>query len=537
MDGVDYDPAGADSDHYYLDGKKLVVIKGSYGQDNAEYRTEQDSFSQIISTTSNNALGPASFTVKLKNGLIRTYKPASVKRYSATRTAMTSLGSVYERWLLESEADRSGNSVTFTYTTLDDGNLGVQYLPERISYTKHASGLNAQQLSVLIPHRSVDFAYKDRPDIEFSWEAGVRTSLKKRLVSITMSAPAPGNVAPVWVYRFAYTTSGFSGRSLLSSVQKCGLPGNTCTWKKQFDYYTATPAPAWTLKAFDSEAFSYRPGSAKLYPLLLTLDADGDGADDILLQRGTDYWNPNVLLYTELKGSPKKYQVGDNGSTFTSDMSLGLALPVDLDGDGTSEVFTSKGIVRWTGNTSQTFQTVLNGPINTGRTLLYDLDGDRRLDLVGSPSGPSASAPNVWATSLNLGGIFESPHYPKTPIKRDPQVTTAVDFDGDGRVEIFGTIWARGRSRPTGSPMAWAGRRSSIPMAASRRFSTQTVGPSTCLATSTVTVCRTPSTTSRVVCIMVICAGIPATVSRHRSKPSSTSLSPAATRSRFVSPT
>ena len=83
VDGVDYDPAGADSDHYYLDGKKLVVIKGSYGQDNAEYRTEQDSFSQIISTTSNNALGPASFTVKLKNGLIRTYKPASVKRYSA----------------------------------------------------------------------------------------------------------------------------------------------------------------------------------------------------------------------------------------------------------------------------------------------------------------------------------------------------------------------------------------------------------------------------------------------------------------------
>ena len=27
------DPAGADSDHYYLDGKELVVIKGSYGQD------------------------------------------------------------------------------------------------------------------------------------------------------------------------------------------------------------------------------------------------------------------------------------------------------------------------------------------------------------------------------------------------------------------------------------------------------------------------------------------------------------------------
>ena len=146
--------------------------------------------------------------------------------------------------------------------------------------------------------------------------------------------------------------------------------------------------------------------------------------------------------------------------------------------------------MRWTGNTSQTFQTVLNGPINTGRGSSTTSTATAASISWARPR-PSASAPNVWATSLNLGGIFESPHYPKTPIKRDPQVTTAVDFDGDGRVEILVPIWARGRSRPTGSPMAWAGRRSSIPMAASRRISTQTVGPSTCLATSTVTVCRT----------------------------------------------
>ena len=224
---------------------------------------------------------------------------------------MTSLGSVYERWLLESEADRSGNSVTFTYTTLDDGNLGVQYLPERISYTKHASGLNAQQLSVLIPHRSVDFAYKDRPDIEFRWEAGVRTSLKKRLVSITMSAPAPGNVAPVWVYRFAYTTSGFSGRSLLSSVQKCGLPGIRARGRnnsiitprrlrRRGPSRPSTPRPSLIVR--DLPSYTHFSSHWTLTAMAPTTSCC----------KGAPTTGTPMCYSTELKGSPKKYQVGDN---------------------------------------------------------------------------------------------------------------------------------------------------------------------------------------------------------------------------------
>jgi RHS repeat-associated protein len=457
--GIRYQPSGAQSDHFCLDGKKLVVISGAYGENNAEYRTEQDSFSQVVSHTTDAALGPASFTVKLKNGLIRTYKPVSASRYAATKAAMSSLGLVYERWLLETEEDRSGNSLIFSYTTVDDGHFGVQYLPASINYTRHTSGLS--------PQRSVQFAYEDRPDVDFTWQGGVRASLKKRLRSITMSAPSPGNVQPVWIYRFTYTSSSFSNRSLLSSVQKCGLPGDTCTWKKEFDWYKASLGPTWTDKWIDVWPVSYRPTIPGMSPLILTLDADGDGVDDILLQRGISYSNPDVLLYTELnKGWAAAHPVGNSGSAFTIDTPLDYALPLDIDGDGTSEILISKGvisgvcdnkIVHWTG---ATFETALPGPFDNcpeGKRpgFFYDLDGDKRLDLI---TGPYPSQPNVWATSLNLGGSFESPPFHQTAIQRDPHTTVAVDFDGDGRVEIFGKDLNTGQSAIYGlaSGSSWA---------------------------------------------------------------------------------
>jgi hypothetical protein len=44
-DGVHYD-AG---DSFCLDGHKLMAISGAYGADGTEYRTEDDSFSRIVS--------------------------------------------------------------------------------------------------------------------------------------------------------------------------------------------------------------------------------------------------------------------------------------------------------------------------------------------------------------------------------------------------------------------------------------------------------------------------------------------------------
>ena len=50
------------NDRFCLDGQRLMVVSGSYGADGAEYRTEQESFSRIISYGAAGS-GPASFKV------------------------------------------------------------------------------------------------------------------------------------------------------------------------------------------------------------------------------------------------------------------------------------------------------------------------------------------------------------------------------------------------------------------------------------------------------------------------------------------
>src|SRR5579859_7525130 len=56
------------SDRFYLDGQRLIAISGADGADGTEYRTENDSFSRIVSYSSSN--GPTYFRVWTKAGLI-----------------------------------------------------------------------------------------------------------------------------------------------------------------------------------------------------------------------------------------------------------------------------------------------------------------------------------------------------------------------------------------------------------------------------------------------------------------------------------
>lgn len=60
------------NDRFCLDGQRLMVVSGSYGADGAEYRTEQESFSRIISYGTVGS-GPASFKVWTKSGQVMEY--------------------------------------------------------------------------------------------------------------------------------------------------------------------------------------------------------------------------------------------------------------------------------------------------------------------------------------------------------------------------------------------------------------------------------------------------------------------------------
>src|SRR5438477_354323 len=63
--GVNYDA----NDRFCIEGQRLVVVSGTYGANGAEYRTEVESYSRIISHGTAGT-GPAWFEVRAKSGQV-----------------------------------------------------------------------------------------------------------------------------------------------------------------------------------------------------------------------------------------------------------------------------------------------------------------------------------------------------------------------------------------------------------------------------------------------------------------------------------
>jgi RHS repeat-associated protein len=489
VDGVDYGtfaatPADPKStpDKLCLDGNKLVAIQGADGADDTEYRTEHDAFAQIVSRTTDPALGPDNFVVRTKGGLTRTYTSASAPHFVPipvwkSKNLSDPSSTVYERWLLTSEVDRSGNSIAYSYTTiLKTDKLGdsVQFVPSRIDYTKHTSDATS--------HRYIQFDYEDLPDMEFAWQSGVRTALHKRLKAITMHAPFPSssttNSVAAWKYFLEYETSRFSNRSMISAVQKCGMKGEAqgaCTWKKKFAWIEAPATPSFMTLPFDTANVIVDPhsGAAQL-PALHLADMDGDGTDDVLFQPGamTVDQDTHSWLYTSRETPPfgPVKTLGYKFGALWGETDLARHYPIDLDGDGKSELFGSfnqdsttcdDGIVRWNGSGFSQVMTFPTYPCNQPLRLSHfflDFDGDGRLDhMQVQRDGPVCTyccrsvsdqeKIGVWQIEMNIGGPFGPPS--NTTLLAYPGKTFAVDFDGDGRGEVYGWELSSGDNGPT----------------------------------------------------------------------------------------
>jgi RHS repeat-associated protein len=483
VDGVDYssyvDDAEPSRDRFCLDGRKLVSIDGSYGANGTEYRTIQESYAQIVSNGTSGD-GPDTFIVKTKNGLIRKYTPWTAKRWRGTDSSLELVGTVRNLWLLESETDRSGNRITFWYYAFDDGAGGLQYLPKRIDYTDHPA-------NPAHGARYVQFHYEDRPDKESAWYSGVRATLNKRLKSVTFSAPNPIKTARVWAYHFEYAVSSNSHRSLLTSVQKCGVnkagvPGG-CLWKKKFKWYDDAPLQfvtkdiitnvnQWGAPLGQAIGNEIVEGSDQAigHAMVRLLDADGDGTDDVLFHPG---WagSPNPMLITSRSIAQQPFDgpfkllgyqwfVGNNSGSFPMTEPLTRIGQGDSDGNGRQEVIVRNYLgsnkcetkfLEWVEGNS--FEEKLALPFECTLTdfragtvghILLDFNGDRLQDLLTSkPFVASGYHGYRWAARLNTGSGFgptvESPIEAGTlPLFGWPLLTFAIDYDGDGRAEFFG---------------------------------------------------------------------------------------------------
>ena len=204
-------PAGVQfnnrEDRFYLDGQRLILVGGTQGAVNAEYRTELDQFSRIRKTAAN------TWTVETKDGLKMTY--GSVENAQVKVAGTTNVIS----WSLYTIEDTAGNYIKYYYDN-SSGTNGKNRI-SRIVYT----GNTGQSLT---PYASVEFEYEtsNRPDLIKGYAFGGAFASEQRLKNIviytdgnygTIATPTLGKY--VRHYHLSYTTSDVTSRSLLQSVQ------------------------------------------------------------------------------------------------------------------------------------------------------------------------------------------------------------------------------------------------------------------------------------------------------------------------------
>ncbi len=427
---VNYDA----NDRFCLSGQRLMAISGTYGADGAEYRSEIESFSRVISHGTAGT-GPAWFEVHTKSGQVMQFG-------NTTDSRILAQGKTSARaWGVNKVSDTKGNYYTVTY--VNDTTNGQAY-PSRIDYT-------ANDAAALAAYNSVQFVYNiARPDVTPLYRAG---SLLKTTVLLTDVQTFAGTTL-VADYKLAYQQGSATLRSRLVSVTLCGA-GNSCLPATTFAWQDGTTTPTVTTNVAGMDG---RMGHMTPY----VADFNGDGLGDILWDAETSTapisstgWR---VLWTNTGNG--NFSVTGNVAGQNGTLSGYLPLIGDYNRDGRADIWWYKidgsGNVagptsRWTSTVSGGF-TVATGPMlpvswsndenTTSTKALGDLNADSRTDLAllntnkindtqfsyilkSELTQPDSSVVSVngYTWTLNENTPFGSP--------------VAGDFNGDGIADLM----------------------------------------------------------------------------------------------------
>jgi hypothetical protein len=178
-------------DHFAIDGERLVAVEGSPGADGTIYRTVHDTFSRVVSRTSDPAKGPDSFEVRTRDGRVLIYGKGELDlRNTATACAFDG---VARAWMLSEVRDRHGNVMHIEYWNFgycDATMETTEILPWRVWYTT-----NKVAEASLFATRMVEFGYEDHPDPREGYFAGLEQ--ENRHLPSPRAAVAIGVVSPV----------------------------------------------------------------------------------------------------------------------------------------------------------------------------------------------------------------------------------------------------------------------------------------------------------------------------------------------------
>ncbi|MBI3886999.1 MAG: VCBS repeat-containing protein [Opitutae bacterium] len=431
------------SDRFYLDGQRLIVINGgTYGANGAEYRTELDSLTRIISY-GNRGSGPASFKAWTKAGLILEFGNTADSARGTSNGQPEAMS-----WMVNRISDTKGNYMTFDYT--QDASTGLHVL-QRINYTGNGS---------VAPYASVRFEYEDRPDWSQGYSLGSVISNLKRLTTVKSFYGETVAHSYTLNYRANAGTELFTDRSILASITEAGSDGKAyppLTFEYAANDYGWTEAQSTYLPPYflGDNTNSNRPAGSGF------VDLNGDGRTDFVAYRvgagGSTLVNVAVLnTGSGWSADNTNYHLPFPLADAANDTDTGMRL-VDLNGDGLVDVVCRK--YGSTGGEQQNQAYLNNGngwtnepnwrvpaPISRDGTQnddnlragkFVDLNGDGRVDFVAHMSVGSGVV-NL-AVYLNTGSGFNSVPdggYSSMPANLAKYKARFIDLNGDGLPDI-----------------------------------------------------------------------------------------------------
>ena len=310
--GVDFN-----DDRFALDGQRLMLVSNSvYGANGAEYRTELDGMTKIVSYTNDEYYGPSCFKVWLPNGNIAYYGYTENTRIELQQQTDVCM------WMLDSIVDRNGNYVAYRYIK-ENSACRLQ----RILYTGNVQ-------THLGPNFSIDLEYSNRFDNEIAFIGNNVLRQEKILNSIKVY----DNTALKWVlwqYDFQYDQNiGLDTPGIYNRLKSINF---TCDGKKfnptVVNWGTDNQIFTNTSILVDGHSPCDSLGISKLNGVKFTGDFNGDGYTDVI---GMGSPRETRKLHVFLNdGVPDGTNVGFSDYVcFDRDQYLDWIYVGDFDGDG-----------------------------------------------------------------------------------------------------------------------------------------------------------------------------------------------------------
>ncbi len=435
------------SDKFCLNGQRLIAVNGTYGADQTEYRTENESFTRVISygTVGN---GPQYFKVKHTAGEIEEYGNTANSRRS---TAQSNASVV--TWAINKISDREGNYATYTYTT--NNSAGSQYIDE-INYTGNST-------AGLAANNRVQFIYESRTDITPSYANGVKSIIPVRVDRINTYL----GTSLVRSYDLNYAMGSATSRSRLTAVKEC-LSDGKCLPSTVFTWDPGNEDVIFTKQAKETDTTSYPSALTYENQQYHSADVNGDGRSDLIWTYRHTNELGRVLYLANSTGNgftraSKDVETGFTASTIPdADQSY---MAGDVNGDGNADLV---WVARYlddlyyviylanssgTGFISQGFQVDSQSDhalYSDGHYNLADVNGDGRKDLVWTFVHQNKLGRAVYLAytdssgNLAFGKVSYDIDSTYTPEYYTHNQYTTGDVNGDGKEDFLWTFELQG---------------------------------------------------------------------------------------------